>query len=252
VGKVRAVLFDLDDTLFDHTGCARAALLGVRDAHECFARFDAGDIEEAHARILEALHLEVMTGRRDLDAARIERFRRLYAWAGIDADDDLAVRAALTYKQGYIDARAPVRGAAPLLAAVRRRAAVVVVSNNLLAEQQEKLAHCGLAREVDVLVVSGETGMAKPDPRIFEIALERARVSAAEAVMVGDSWANDVEGARAAGIRAIWFNREGVPAPSADVRVIRGLEPLDDVLGVILGDRRAGAARTESASALQR
>ena len=51
--------------------------------------------------------------------------------------------------------------------------------------------------------------MAKPDPRIFAIALERLGCAAADAVMIGDSWPADIEGARAAGVRAIWFNRSG-------------------------------------------
>ncbi|HVH54825.1 MAG TPA: hypothetical protein VM791_01130, partial [Vicinamibacterales bacterium] len=89
MATVRAVLFDLDDTLFDHRHCARAALLGVRATHTCFERYDPADMEASHARILEELHLDVLAGRRNLDAARVERFKRLYSWAGVDADPDL-------------------------------------------------------------------------------------------------------------------------------------------------------------------
>jgi putative hydrolase of the HAD superfamily len=252
MGMTRAVLFDLDDTLFDHRQCARAALLGVRAAHASFERHEAADMEASHARILEELHLDVMSGRRDLDSARIERFRRLYAWAGVDADADLAQRAAATYRQRYIEARAAVPGAAALLEAVRRHARVVVVSNNLLDEQQEKLRDCGLAEHVDALVVSEEAGVSKPDPRIFHIALERAGVSAREAVMVGDSWENDIEGARAVGMRAVWFSRTGAAAPDPDVPTIYGLEPMGDVVEVILRTPRAETIRTGSGSALQR
>ena len=78
---------------------------------------------------------------------------------------------------------------------------------------------------MDVLVVSEEAGVAKPSPRIFEIALERVKVRAEDAVMVGDSWTNDVEGARAAGLRAIWFNREGRDSPDPTVPVLRSLAP---------------------------
>jgi HAD superfamily hydrolase (TIGR01549 family) len=248
---VRAVLFDLDDTLFDHRRCARAALLGVRETHLCFERCDPGDIEAAHARILEELHLEVLAGERDLDAARVERFKRLYAWAGLDADAGLASRAARTYRERYLQARTEVRGAAALLASVRERARVIVVTNNLLDEQREKLRECGLAAHVDALVVSEEAGVSKPDARIFEIALRRAQVSAAEAVMVGDSWMNDVEGARAAGIRAIWFSRGGAPSPEPEVPTIYALEPLDEVLRTIFGDEREQPVRREPASALR-
>ena len=230
---VRAVLFDLDDTLFDHRHCARSALEGVRRLHTCFDRFDDARLEAAHAQILEELHLDVLAGRLDIDSARIERFRRLYGRAGIEADTPLAARAAAMYRDQYILARTPVQGAIPLLAAVREHAQVVIVSNNLLEEQQAKLRHCGLDRYVDVLVVSGEVGASKPDPRIFTTALHRADVAASEAVMVGDSWANDIEGARRIGIAAIWFNRTETPPPDPDVPTIHSLEPAEAVMEVI-------------------
>jgi putative hydrolase of the HAD superfamily len=89
---------------------------------------------------------------------------------------------------------------------------------------------------VDVLVVSEEAGVSKPHPRIFEIALERAGAGPPEAVMLGDSWRNDVEGARAAGIRAVWFNRDGRDAPDPAVPVVRSLVPSAETWRVIFGE----------------
>jgi putative hydrolase of the HAD superfamily len=252
MARVGAVLFDLDDTLFDHRHCARAALLGVRAAHTCFEHHDPADMEASHARILEELHLDVLAGRRNLDAARVERFTRLYSWAGVDADPDLASRAASTYREGYLRARTEVRGARALLAMVAQHAPVVVVSNNLLDEQQEKLRECRLAEYVHALVVSEEAGVSKPDPKIFQIALDRAGVTAGEAVMVGDSWANDIEGARAAGIRAVWFSRNGQSSPDPDVATLYSLEPAADALRTILDADREAMTRREPASALRR
>ena len=125
---------------------------------------------------------------------------------------------------------------------------MVVVSNNLLEEQQEKLRACGMDRFVDVLVVSEEVGVAKPERRIFEVALERAQVRADEAVMIGDSWANDVEGARAAGIRAVWFTRDGRAALDPAVPTLRSLAVTPDAWRTIFGD---DDLRTERASARQ-
>jgi len=234
---VRAVLFDLDDTLFDHLRCSRAALAGVAARHACFDAIDPSELERRHAGILEQLHLEVIAGRMVLDAARVERFRQLYRAAGVEADEALAASAAACYRDAYIEARVEVDGASALLAAVRERAQVVVVTNNLLEEQKAKLRHCGLDRHVDLLVASEEAGVSKPEPGIFEIALERAGVTARHAVMVGDSWTNDVLGARAVGIRAIWFNRAGLPAPDPSITVLDRLRPLEAVLPVILEGR---------------
>jgi putative hydrolase of the HAD superfamily len=231
---VKAVLFDLDDTLFDHSHCASSALAGVRRMHERFGAIDENEFERRHAEILEVLHLDVLAGKIDLDSARIERFRRLYRAAGLDADPDLAARTATAYREGYIASRREVAGATALLREIRSHARVVVVSNNLLFEQQQKLRDCGLDRYVDVLVVSEEVGVSKPHPRIFDVALERAGCHAGEAVMVGDSWVNDIEGARAVGIRAIWFNRAGSPSPDPEVEVIASLDPATDVIRTIL------------------
>ena len=232
---IRAVLFDLDDTLFDHTYCARAALEGVRSAHQGLRTVPPEVLERAHAEILEVLHADVMLGRLELDAARIERFRRLFASAGVDADREAAAAAASTYRRHYLESRREVEGAAALLAAARERAQVGIVSNNLRNEQQDKLRCCGLDRYIDALVVSEEAGVSKPDPRIFEIALERLDCRSDEAVMVGDSWAADIVGAAAAGIRPVWFNRgDGVPPPvPASVAVIGALGPVASVLNVL-------------------
>jgi FMN phosphatase YigB (HAD superfamily) len=55
---IRAVLFDLDDTLFDHQYCASAALRVVREMHDSFGQMEVAAFEAAHSRILEAIHAE--------------------------------------------------------------------------------------------------------------------------------------------------------------------------------------------------
>ncbi len=237
---LRAVLFDLDDTLFDHAGCARDALSAVQGCHASLSAMGFDALERTHAIFLEQLHADVMLGRVRLDEARRERFRRLLAACGADAADDLAAHVAATYRDAYRDARRAVAGAAALVAAVRDRARVGIVSNNLLEEQQEKLRTCALDRFVDALVVSEDVGVSKPDPLIFRVALERLDCGPGEAVMVGDSWNADVAGARAAGIRAVWFNPGGVRAPddSASIPQLRAFEPVPDAMRVIFDAHR--------------
>lgn len=237
---VRAVLFDLDDTLFDHSGCAREALSAVHSGHACFAGIGFEAFERAHAAYLEELHQEVMFGRLPLEDARRERFRRLFNAYDVDAGRELAGAAASMYRDRYRESRRTVQGAAALLRLVKTRARVGVVSNNLLAEQQEKIAFCGIEAFVDALVVSEEAGVAKPDPAIFTLALDRLGCRAEDAVMIGDSWSADVAGARAAGIRAVWFNRLGEAPPDVDPAVgeLRSLEPADAALRVIFDAHR--------------
>jgi putative hydrolase of the HAD superfamily len=233
--RVSAVLFDLDDTLFDHAFGARAALRRVHELHACFGRWHFDAFERKHAEYLEALHERVVAGEIDIDAARMERFRRLFDAADVDAGDALLRDTAATYRTCYLASRRPVDGAVELLTALKPRVRIGIVSNNLLQEQQDKVRQCGFEPFLDALVVSEEAGVAKPDPAIFAIALDRLGCAPAETVMIGDAWVNDIRGARAAGIRSIWFNPAGraIPEPLSDVRELRSLAPVSTALAAI-------------------
>jgi len=228
-----AVLFDLDDTLFDHWSCTREALSALRERYAACGVMPLEAFEAKHGQLLEELHLEVLAGRLTVDHARIQRFRRLFEYAGETGADDTARAAASAYREAYVAHWRPVAGALALLAAVRERAAIGVVTNNIASEQHQKLDACGFRPYLDAVVISEEAGVAKPDPRIFKIAIERLGRPPAETVMIGDAWATDVAGARSAGLRAIWFNRFGAESPDPSVSEIGSLAPAASVLAAI-------------------
>jgi putative hydrolase of the HAD superfamily len=129
-----------------------------------------------------------------------------------------------------------VPGAHALLAAMREAGlGIAVVTNNVTAEQAEKVRHCAFETLVDWLVTSEDVGASKPEPKIFEAALDRLGVEPGEAVMVGDAWGTDIAGARAAGIRAVWFNRQSVALPDPAVDELTTLEPTARAARVIIG-----------------
>ena len=235
---LRAVLFDLDDTLFDHRRSARAALDAVHRAFAGAIAFE--DLERHHAHYLEEMHLEVLAGRMSLDDARRERFRKVFAALGLPLDPSGADRVATAYREGYVSARRAIEGAAALLAALKPHVRIGIVSNNLLDEQRGKLAFCALDRYIDELVVSEKAGASKPEAAIFRVALERLGAGAEQAVMVGDSWSADIVGAAAVGIRPIWFNPLGLPKPSdpGDVDELRSLQPTQAVVDHIIHAHR--------------
>jgi putative hydrolase of the HAD superfamily len=101
-----------------------------------------------------------------------------------------------------------------------------VVVSNWDCSLHDVLVAAELRPRVDGVVTSAETGAAKPDPAIFARALELAGVSAAEALHVGDSPREDVEGARSAGIEAVLVVRDRPVPPGVDVRMIHSLDEL--------------------------
>jgi len=235
--SLRAVLCDLDDTLFDHAQATREALAGLHGAEPGFGRWTLPEFEQRHADMLELMHQQVLSGRLTIEAARNERFRRLLvaATAG-DATHGLPAELARRYRSNYERAWQPVRGAVALLAALKRAGlSVGVVTNNITSEQLLKLVRCGLDQYVDALVTSEDVGAMKPDARVFQAALTRLDATPPEAVMIGDIWLIDVAGARAAGLRAVWLNRLGQANPDPSVPEVRALEPLEDVWRAIWG-----------------
>lgn len=238
---IRAVLFDLDDTLVDHRDASRAALAGVRAAFPAFAAMPLDDLAAANQRILDALHADVALGRTTAADARIERYRRLFALAG--APGGRAGAAAELHRRTYMAARRPVPGALELVGALHTQVRVAVVTNNTVAEQRDKLAAYGFAPMVAALVTSEEAGVAKPDARIFRAALARIECDAADAVMVGDSWHHDVLGAVAAGLRAVWFNRNDAAHPDPFIAPqIAALTPTDAIAATLLAAGRGRVA----------
>ncbi|MGI0130790.1 MAG: HAD family hydrolase [Thermoplasmata archaeon] len=229
----KVVLFDMDDTIFDHSLTCRDALGRLRATHPSLRGRPLDELSREYGRLLGATHSDVMLGRRTSDEVRTDRFERLAVWTGHPVDRAHAEELSREYRSYYQQLRRPVDGAPEFVRSLRGRARVGVVTNHTVAEQEEKLVFLALETDVDFLVTSEEVGAAKPDPSIFRAALDRACVSSAEAVMVGDGWETDIVGARAAGIAAVWFNRFRARPPAGDLvpqftsfRAVRRLERL--------------------------
>ncbi len=224
------ILFDLDDTLFDHMVTARAALAATAAGRASLRGASVEALYQHYSELLEELHPLVMTGRLSYLAARQQRFARLlapYEPAATAAD---AAQLAQCHYAHYQQQRRPLAGALALLQALKPTHQIGIVTNNRRAEQQEKLRYLGLSDWVDALITSEEVGVLKPDPRIYQVALARLGAEAAQTVMVGDNWQADVVGALAVGIRPVWLNRLGAVRPLPHVTELTSLEPLTEVL----------------------
>jgi putative hydrolase of the HAD superfamily len=116
--------------------------------------------------------------------------------------------------------------AAPALRELRERGLRVVVASNWDCSLPEVLDRAGLSPLLDAVVSSATAGATKPDARLFRAALEAAGCGPAEALHVGDSPEKDVEGARAAGLRAVLLDREGREGDRDAIRSLRDLPAL--------------------------
>jgi putative hydrolase of the HAD superfamily len=117
------------------------------------------------------------------------------------------------------------------LALVRGSGARAAAISNSNGSARSMLASVGLGPYLEFVIDSGEVGVEKPDPRIFELALDRARVAASDAAYIGDFYSIDVRGAGAAGLRPVlldpggfWGARDCAMAPDllSAVRLLVG------------------------------
>ena len=113
----------------------------------------------------------------------------------------------------------------------RAAGARLVVASNWDISLHAVLRETGLRERLDGVATSAEVGASKPAGELFAAALALAGAAAGEAIHVGDSFTEDVEGARAAGIEAVWLRRDGDAGAAAaelpaGVRVIATLDAL--------------------------
>lgn len=100
----------------------------------------------------------------------------------------------------------PYPDAAACLAELGKRYKIGVIANQNPGTA-ERLERYGLLSHIDLVVASAEEGVAKPDPRIFRIAMELANCTPREAVMIGDRIDNDILPAKALGMHTVWIRQ---------------------------------------------
>jgi putative hydrolase of the HAD superfamily len=120
------------------------------------------------------------------------------------------------------------------LAELKQLGLVLVVVSNWDVSLPGVLERVGLAGLVDGVITSAGAGARKPDPAVFDRALELTQVTAAEAVHVGDSLREDVDGARAAGIEPVLLVRSG-SIDCSDTMQIQSLRELPPLWGTMRG-----------------
>lgn len=120
-------------------------------------------------------------------------------------------------------------GAETVLPEIRKHYKTGILSNGAYASQLAKIRSLKMDELVDEVIISGQYGIAKPDPRIFEIAAEKLGVSCSETVFVGDMFFTDIVGAHTAGMKPVWFDPAGTLSQTDVIRV-RSFRELYDFL----------------------
>lgn len=234
---IRAILFDLDNTLLDRSS-------GFREFAQRFAGKYADVPQDQRLRWIERLIELDEDGYKN----KPQLFRELpeqlpcrnhAGWEELYA----------FYEREYVQCATPMCGAKELLAALRPYYRLGIVTNGVDRIQRGKIDIAGIEKWFESIVVSESAGIKKPHPDIFSQALRELGVSPVETLYVGDHPLNDIQGAYFSGMKSIWLKRvQPWPdeAPALPDAVITELAQLPAAIRIVSGQTAASERRLSS------
>lgn len=247
------ILLDADGTLLDYDRAERHAI------ETTFRDFGLGFSDQILARyraVNDALWKELERGNTTSAELRVERFRRLLAEICEAAQESGSAQAsAQTPAPGIapVPAAAPapdaatlsrcylrhlaegsyvIDGAEDICRYMAQRYTLAILTNGIAEVQRSRLSKSVLRDIIPHVIISEEVGLSKPDPRIFEYAMDMLGHPRRETVlMVGDSLSSDIRGGVNAGIHTCWYNPAGPTcredlAPTYEIRALHELRLL--------------------------
>ncbi|WP_407331276.1 pyrimidine 5'-nucleotidase [Enterovibrio sp. 27052020O] len=200
------ILFDADETLFSFDAFAGLkalfADLGVDFSQQDFAEYQT---------VNKPLWVKYQNG--EITAKKLQEDRFLLWSERLDVSPAELNR---QFLNAMADVCQPLEGVREIIPALAKKAKLGIITNGFTQLQQIRLEKTQLGEYFDLVVISEEVGLAKPDVAIFELAFEKmGQPDKSRILMVGDNPDSDILGGYNAGIDTYWLNSEGKPTPES-------------------------------------
>ncbi|MCX5061634.1 MULTISPECIES: HAD family hydrolase [unclassified Streptomyces] len=240
--SIRAVIWDVDDTLFDYTTADRKGMRIHLTAEGLLDAYDS--VEQALVRwrqITDVQWARFSAGEVSFEGQRRDRVRVFLGEELTDAEADAWFQRYLNHYETVWTLFPDVLPALDALAASHRHA---VLSNSSIHVQDRKLRALGVHDRFEVILCAAELGVSKPEAGAFLAGCDALELAPHQVAYVGDHPEIDGRGAADAGLLSVWIDRAGMStggdAPSGPHR-IASLAELPALLGA---DTRFGAPST--------
>ncbi|MGY5339334.1 HAD family hydrolase [Levilactobacillus spicheri] len=212
---IKAVVFDVDDTLYDQKAPFVAALAPIVQLP---SSFDLTPTFQAYRRQSAQAYARVASGSWSTTEMAVRRLN-----AALHAQDlpPVTPEAALAFQEAYVRELQHIKlfpGLAAALDRLKERYQLGIITNGHTDHQLAKVMRLKMHQWIDrdAILTSEEAGLAKPDPQIFTTMNRRLNLRASESVYVGDCYSMDVKAAKQAGWQAFWFNHRNLEIPDGD------------------------------------
>ncbi len=200
---IRAVIFDIDDTLYSYIEANKEAYAALSAYTEEAFGWEPGEAERAALEMMERHHRQM---------GEVSAYHnRLIRCQGILEDRGLplyphALRMTELYWDTLIRESVASPGAAGTMRILKERGIRLGIGTDMTALYQfKKLEHLDLLRYLDWVVTSEEACVEKPSPDFFALCVRKAGCLPEECLFVGDNYVKDYCGALGAGLHALWF-----------------------------------------------
>lgn len=233
---IRAVIFDIDGTLYDYESANKEAMKAVSEYAAAQFGWEAARFPAENKAMMK-----VLGGLLNGTAAshnRLIRYQNILEKHSLPLHPH-ALKMHALYWDTLLRRMRMSPGADRVMEELRKRGVRIGIGTDMTARIQfVKLERLGLLPLVDFLVTSEEAGAEKPDGKLFRRCAEKADAAPAECLFVGDSPEKDYRGAKATGMQALWFRPEDKAAaadPDRDAVVPAGerIASLEEILELI-------------------
>ncbi len=201
------VFFDLDHTLWDFETNSALAFEKILERNRVMVELDA------FLAIYSPINFEMWKRYREQEIGqeelRYQRLKRTFDALNMEVGDGLIHRLSHEYIEQLPLHAHLLPNTLEVLEYLKPKYNLHIITNGFQEVQSRKLKGSGIERYFDILVNSEMAGAKKPDPRIFQMALEMAKADPGRSLMVGDNLQADILGARQMGMQAIHFNSNG-------------------------------------------
>ncbi|MGI5458241.1 HAD family hydrolase [Streptomyces sp. CA-249302] len=240
--SIRAVVWDVDDTLFDYSGADRAAM------REYLVVEGLLDQDEAVPEALERWRVATEVNWARFSAGEVsfegQRRDRVRLFLERELTDDEADDWFRRYKAYYEAAWALFPDVMPALDALAASHRHAVLSNSSIHVQDRKLRALGVHDRFEVILCAAELGVSKPEAGAFLAACEALDLAPHEVAYVGDHPEIDGRGAADAGLLSVWIDRLGVHTGDGAPTGPRRIASLAELPAILGADTRFGAPST--------
>ncbi|MBK1813335.1 YjjG family noncanonical pyrimidine nucleotidase [Clostridium sp. YIM B02505] len=228
--KYEVIIFDADETLFDFRKSEREAF--KNSMIEFDIKYDENHHLKIYSEINTAIWKEFEEGLITQEKLKVERFKRLANKLEVAFDE---VEFAKAYMKHLANASFLFEDSEALVESLYKDYKLTIVTNGLTDVQNGRIKKSTIAKYFQDVVISEEVKVAKPDPRIFELALSNLKhTDKSKVLMVGDSLSSDIKGGVNAGIDTCWYNPSKTPNTTSikPTYEISSLNELKDIINV--------------------